>query len=149
MPQHRERNELAALRGLLFGGRLLVLAVACSIVLAGLALLWRLGDRLEAAYAVATWLGLICIPILTLTDIQDGVARARGLMALGLVPPYVLRSLLPIVALAAAHLYGLEVNARIAIAAAILASLAAAIVQTLLLRGRLRREAIWHNVKGL
>jgi O-antigen/teichoic acid export membrane protein len=140
IPQHRERNELAALRGLLFGGRLLVLAVACSIALAGLALLWCLGDRLEAASAVATCLGLICIPIVTLTDIQDGVARARGLMALGLVPPYVLRPLLLIVALGAAHLHGLEVNARIAIAAAILASLGAAIVQTLLLRGRLRRE---------
>jgi O-antigen/teichoic acid export membrane protein len=140
IPQHRERNELAALRGLLFGGRLLVLAVACSIALAGLAWVWRLGDRLEAAYAVATCLGLICIPILTLTDIQDGVARARGLMVLGLVPPYVLRPLLLIVGLGAAHLYGLDVNARIAIATAILASLGAAIVQTLLLRGRLRRE---------
>ena len=85
-------------------------------------------------------MGLICIPIVTLTDLQDGVARARGLMALGLPPPYVLRPLLLIVGLGAAHLYGLPVNARFAIAAAILASLGAAIVQTLLLRHRLQRD---------
>jgi hypothetical protein len=128
------------LRGLLLGGRLLVLSVASSIALVGLALLWCLGERVEAPYAVPAYLGLICIPILTLTDIQDGVARARGLMALGLLPPYVLRPLLLIVGLGAAHLCGLPVNARVAIAAAIVASLGAAIVQTLLLRHRLRRE---------
>lgn len=74
---------------------------------------------MEAAYTVPAYLGLICIPILTLTDIQDGVARARGLIALGLLPPYVLRPLLLIVGLGAAHLCGLAVNAHIAIAAAI------------------------------
>jgi O-antigen/teichoic acid export membrane protein len=140
IPQHRERDEQAALRGLLLGGRLLVLSVASSIALVGLVLLWCLGERVAAPYAVPAYLGLICIPILTLTDLQDGVARARGLMALGLLPPYVLRPLLLIVGLGAAHLCGLPVNARIAIAVAIVASLGAAIVQTLLLRRRLRRE---------
>lgn len=81
IPQHRARDEQAALRGLLLGGR--VLSVASSIALVGLVLLWCLGERVEAPYAVPAYLGLICIPILTLTDIQDGVARARGLMALG------------------------------------------------------------------
>jgi O-antigen/teichoic acid export membrane protein len=140
IPQHRERDEQAALRGLLLGGRLLVLSVASSIALVGLVLLWCLGERVAAPYAVPAYLGLICIPILTLTDLQDGVARARGLMALGLLPPYVLRPLLLIVGLGAAHLCGLPVDARIAIAVAIVASLGAAIVQTLLLRRRLRRE---------
>ena len=123
IPQHRERNELAALRGLLLGGRLLVLVVASSIALLGLILLWGLGEHVETPYAVPAYLGLICLPILTLTDIQDGVARARGLIALGLLPPYVLRPLLLILGLGAAHLCGLAVNARTAIAAAILASL--------------------------
>lgn len=53
-----------------------------------------------------------------------------------------LRPLLLIVGLGAAHLCGLPVNARVAIAAAIVASLGAAIVQTLLLRRRLRRELL-------
>jgi len=46
------------LRGLLLGGSLLVLSVASAIALVGLVLL--------GAWA---YLGLICIPILTLTDI--------------------------------------------------------------------------------
>jgi O-antigen/teichoic acid export membrane protein len=48
--------------------------------------------------------------------------------------------LLLIVGLGAAHLCGLAVNAYIAIAAAIVPAWGAAIVQTLLLRRRLRRE---------
>jgi O-antigen/teichoic acid export membrane protein len=76
LPLHRERNEHAALRGLLLGGRLLTLSVAGAIALVGLALLWCLGERVAAPYAVPAYLGLICIPIVTLTDLQDGVAPA-------------------------------------------------------------------------
>jgi O-antigen/teichoic acid export membrane protein len=65
IPQHRERNEEAALRGLLLGGRLLVVGVASSITLLGLILLWGLGERVETPYAVPAYVGLICIPILT------------------------------------------------------------------------------------
>ena len=52
LPLHRERNEHAALRGLLLGGRLLVLSVASAIALVGLALLWCMGERVATPYAV-------------------------------------------------------------------------------------------------
>jgi hypothetical protein len=77
---------------------------------------------------VPALLGLICLPILTLIDIPDGMARARGLMALGLLPPYVLRPLLLLGLPAAAQAAALPVTARSGIGAAILASLGAVIV---------------------
>ena len=140
IPQHRERQEQAALRGLMLGGRLVVLSVAVSMALIGLALLWLAGESLGGHYALPAYLALICIPIVTLTDFQDGIARARGLMAVGLLPPYVLRPLLLLACLSAAHVSGWAVNAQTAVGAAIVACLAAAIVQTLLLRRHWQRE---------
>jgi O-antigen/teichoic acid export membrane protein len=140
IPQHRARGEEGALRGLLFASRLIVLSVASAIALVGLALVWWLGERVEAAYVWPAVLGLICLPLVTLTDIQDGMARARGWMALGLLPPYVLRPLLLLGLLATVQSCAFPITARSAIGAAILASLGAAIVQSLLLRPRLQQD---------
>jgi hypothetical protein len=64
IPQHRERDEQAALRGLLLGGSLLVF-VGCQRNRAGrLDFIGCLGERVEAAYTVPAYLGRICIPIL-------------------------------------------------------------------------------------
>jgi O-antigen/teichoic acid export membrane protein len=140
LPQHRERAEMAALRGLLDGGRVFVASVASGVAMAGLALLWFAGDLVASHYALPAYLALICIPLCTLTDIQDGLARARGWMAVGLLPPYVLRPLLLLGCMSAAHAYGLPVNAQTAVGAAVVASLAAALAQTFLLQRRFRRE---------
>jgi len=112
VPQHRARGEDAALRGLFFAGRLLVVAVASGIALIGFGVLWCLGKQVASPYLVPALLGLICLPILTLIDIQDGMARAHGLMALGLLPPYVLRPLLLLGVLAAAQAAALPVTAQ-------------------------------------
>jgi O-antigen/teichoic acid export membrane protein len=98
------------------------------------------GKQVATPYLVPALLGLICLPILTLIDIPDGMARARGLMALGLLPPYVLRPLLLLGLPAAAQAAALPVTARSGIGAAILASLGAVIVQSLLLRRHLQRD---------
>jgi O-antigen/teichoic acid export membrane protein len=140
VPQHRARGENAALRGLFFAGRLLVVAVASGIALIGFGVLWCVGKQVATPYLVPALLGLICLPILTLIDIPDGMARARGLMALGLLPPYVLRPLLLLGLPAAAQAAALPVTARSGIGAAILASLGAVIVQSLLLRRHLQRD---------
>jgi len=128
VPQHRARGEDAALRGLFFAGRLLRRCrrerhcpdrLRRSVVC---------GQASRDPYLVPALLGLICLPILTLIDIQHGMARARGLMALDLLPPYVLRPLLLLGLLAAAQAAALPVTARSGIGAAILASLGAVIV---------------------
>jgi O-antigen/teichoic acid export membrane protein len=140
VPEHRERGEMAELRGLLHYGRLLPMAAAT--VIAGLALLaLQLGGELiTAPYVLPATIALACVPIIALSDAQDGIGRGRGWMAAALLPPYVLRPLLVLLAMVGMHELGHQMSAVNAAAAAVAGTWLAAGVQTVLLERRLRAE---------
>jgi O-antigen/teichoic acid export membrane protein len=140
VPEYRETGRLDLLRGLLRGGRLLALGLSTAIAAFGMAGLWLLGDRVADHYLLPAYLALVCVPMYTLTDVQDGIGRGSSWMAIALLPPYVLRPLTVLLAMVLAHEAGLPMNASTAAAAAILATWAAALVQTLLIGRRLERE---------
>ena len=73
-----------------------------------------LGDRLDSHYVLPIFLALACVPLCALSDVQDGIGRGRGWMAVGLLPPYVLRPLLLLGCMTAAHFCGLPTNASTA-----------------------------------
>ncbi len=140
VPEYRERGETALLRGLLRYGRLLAISVASVIaVLAGLAL-WLGGGLLSAHYALPAFIALACVPIIALSDVQDGIGRGRGWLLISLMPPYVLRPLLVLAAMVLAHEMGWPMSAVTAAGAAVAGTWAAAIVQTLLVERRLAAE---------
>ena len=140
VPDLRERGDLDGLRGLLLGGRLFVLAMATLVAGLGLGGLWLFADRLGSHYVLPAYLALFCIPAYALTDIQDGIGRARQWIGVGLLPPYVLRPLLILAATVAACLLGAPMTASTAAGAAIIATWTTACVQLMLLRRELRRE---------
>lgn len=140
IPDTLQRGDSAALRGLLLGGRLFVLATSTAIALAGLAGLWFFSHRLAVHYVLPAYLALVCIPMYALTDLQDGIGRARQWIGVGLVPPYILRPLLILAGVMAAHAWGLPMTATTAAGSAIVASWATAVVQFALLHLKLRKE---------
>jgi O-antigen/teichoic acid export membrane protein len=140
VPAYRESGDLAALRGLLLGGRLFVLATATVVAGLGLLGLWLFSAKLANHYVLPAYLALICIPVYALTDVQDGIGRARQWMGVGLIPPYVLRPILILASMIAAYKFGLPMTAPTAAGAAIVATWATAAVQVLLLQRRLREE---------
>jgi O-antigen/teichoic acid export membrane protein len=133
VPEYLVRGEHALLRGLLLGGRAAAVMAGCFFALAGLGLVWLLGDRLDDHYALPICLAIICVPLCALSDVQDGIGRSRGWIASGLVPPYVMRPLLLLGSMAVAHFVGLPTTAGVAAGCAIIATWVAALVQTLLL----------------
>jgi O-antigen/teichoic acid export membrane protein len=137
LPQYREQNRDAELRGVLFHGRLMPVAASTLLAAVGMGGLALFGNTLGSHYLLPAYLALICVPMVTLTDVQDGVGRASGWMALGLLPPYVLRPLLVLAAMTVAHVLGSPTNAATAAGAAIFGSWGAALVQMGLLRKRL------------
>jgi O-antigen/teichoic acid export membrane protein len=137
LPEYRERCEDDKARGLLRYGRLLVLGASTLTALAGLAGLKLFGNHLSSYYVLPAYLALVCVPMVTLTDVQDGVGRGRGWMLEGLVPPYVLRPLLVLVAMTVAHALGWPMSATTAAMAAIVATWTTAVVQTALLNRRM------------
>lgn len=140
LPEYRETGETDLLRGLLRGNRTMALGVGTIVAACGLAGLMIFGERLDHTFLLPAYLALICVPMYALTDIQDGIGRGLGWMAAALAPPYILRPLLVLLAMAAAHAGGLPMRATTAAAAAIIATWVTALVQTVLVQRRLQQD---------
>ncbi|MEZ5817417.1 MAG: oligosaccharide flippase family protein [Hyphomicrobiaceae bacterium] len=140
VPEYREHGSEALLRGLLYWGRLVPFAVASFIALLGLLALHVWGDVLSSHYIVPAVIALACVPMVAMSDAQDGIGRGRAWLVEALVPPYVLRPLLVLSAMVAAHTLGWPMSAVTAAGAAVAGTWVAALVQTFLVGRRLRAE---------
>jgi len=140
VPEYRETGDLARLGGLTRGLNLLILAVGTLVALIGVAGLWLAEDTVAHYHLLPGYLALICVPLYALGDLQDGFGRGRGSMGVALVPPYILRPLLVLVAMVIAHDLGLPMSAATAAGAAIIATWASAILQTVLIHQRTAAE---------
>ena len=140
VPDYRERGDLAALRGLLLGGRLFALGVSTLVAGLGLLGLWLFSSSLASHYVLPAYLALVCIPVYTLTDLQDGIGRARQWIGVGLVPPYILRPLIILAGMICAWRLGWPMTATTAAGVAIVSTWATAVVQAVLLHMNLRAE---------
>lgn len=138
--EYRTHHADADLRGLMLGGRLLSLLGGTIVAASGITALWLLSDSIAPHYLVPAVLALVCVPLYALTDTQDGIGRGFAWMGIALLPPYILRPLFLLLAMAGVWAFGLPTDARSAAAAAIVATWGAGIVQTLLVNGRLRAE---------
>ena len=94
VPEYRERGQLALLRGLLARAPMIAVSASTLLALAGFAFLYLFGHMVSSYYVLPAFLILFCLPMYTLVDIHDGIARGYGWMNTALLPPYVLRPLL-------------------------------------------------------
>lgn len=136
LPEYRETGQHDLLRGLVRGGRFAAISVATVIATLGMLLLFPLQPYMDSHYVLPLYLGLVCVPLYTLTDVQDGIGRGFAWMGVALVPPYILRPLLLLAAMTAAHTAGLPMDAATAAGAAVTATWLTAVVQTLLVNRR-------------
>jgi O-antigen/teichoic acid export membrane protein len=136
-PAYRASGDFDRLRGVVRGSRLAALTGGTVLMLAGLAGLWLLGSLLDQPYVIPLYLGLICIPLIALTDVQDGLGRGHAWMFAALLPPYILRPLLLLVCMALAIRLGFDLAATTAVGAAIVATWLTAVFQALWLNRKL------------
>jgi O-antigen/teichoic acid export membrane protein len=137
LPEYREQHEFDLARGLVRHGRRIALAAGAVIALLGLAALHLFVDTLTSPYVLPVYLALVCVPIIAFGDVQDGIGRGFGWMHVALVPPYILRPLLVLLAMAVAHAIGLPMSAATAAGAAVVATWLSAAVQLTLIERRL------------
>ncbi len=137
-PVYRETGDMDRLRGLVRGVRLSALACGTVVMLLGIAGVWAFKPYIANHFVLPVYLALVCIPLYALTDVQDGIGRGNAWMSVALIPPYVLRPILLLAAMFAAHAYGLTMDAATAAAAAIVATWGAGLVQTLLINKRFK-----------
>ncbi len=137
IPAYRETGQMDLLRGLLIGSRWLAFVGGSIVSITAYWFLRTFAFEIPDTYLLPAMLGTVCIPLFALTDLQDGLGRAKGWMAIALVPPYVLRPLALLSMMALAHLAGLPVDAITVTFGAIIACWAASFVQTLMVQRRI------------
>ncbi|MDX8478965.1 lipopolysaccharide biosynthesis protein [Mesorhizobium sp. VK24D] len=127
IPEYRERGMLAELRGIVLASRLFVLVA--STVIAGLGALgvWLSSGWIENYYVVPFILGVICLPMIALGDLLQGLARANSWALLALSPTYLVRPVLILMFMALMLAFNYAPDAK----TAIFASIAATYVTTL------------------
>ena len=140
IPEYTGTDRLAMLRGFLTGSRWLVLAMATAW--AGLAALgvWVFSAQLQAYEIMPLFIACAGLPLFTLGRLQDGIARSYDWINLALMPPYVIRSLLLIVAMGAAYALKLPTDAATAMLAAVATTWVTVIGQTLVMNARLNKK---------
>lgn len=141
VPEYLASGSFESVRGLLFGGRLLAVASGAALAIIGAAIVWLARASIEPALVLPLLLALACLPVYALTDVQDAIGRGQGWALEGVVPPYLVRPLLILLFIGVAFFLSVTPDAATGMACALLATAAAAAVQTWLI-GRRVRECV-------
>jgi len=137
LPEYRENGEIELERGLLVYGRWISFALSTALTVLAGAILWLCQDWISSIYVWPLFLALFCVPMFSLTEVQDGIGRANSWMVAGLVPPYILRPLILLLAMAGVYAAGITVNAMTAVGAAIVSTWLAGTIQLAMVQRRI------------
>ncbi|RUX50565.1 lipopolysaccharide biosynthesis protein [Mesorhizobium sp. M4A.F.Ca.ET.050.02.1.1] len=142
IPEYRERGLLAELRGIVVASRLFVLVASTAIAGLGALGVWLFSPWIENYYVVPFILGVICLPMIALGDLLQGLARANSWALFALSPTYLVRPVLILVFMALMLAAGYAPDARTAIFASIAASYATTIGQFMGVTARIDRKLV-------
>ena len=140
IPEYRETGRLAELRGILLTSKVFVLGASTLVAGAGAAGVWLLSDTVESYYVVPFYLGLVCLPMIALSDVLQGIARANAWAISALSVIYLVRPLLILAFMALALLLGYAPSAQTAVLAAIAATYATTLYQLVTVSARIDRR---------
>lgn len=139
-PQYYANRNYAVFRGLWSGGRRVATASATVVMLLGLAAVWFVETEGSAALALPVAIAFLCLPLYTRTDVQDGLGRGQGWTMESIVPPFVVRPIALLAMVAVAYVAGSPATAVTGMALAFFSVVAANVMQTVLLKQRIREN---------
>lgn len=140
IPEYREKGMLAELRGILVVSRLFVIVASSAIAALGALSVVFLAPYIESYYVVPFVLGFVCLPMIALSDLLQGLSRANSWAVFALSPTYLVRPVLILVLMGAALLAGYQADARTALIVAILATYLTTIWQLIGVTSRIDRK---------
>jgi O-antigen/teichoic acid export membrane protein len=140
IPTYIGRRELDLLRGFVVAGRWLAFGLASTLSLTIALALAFSGVDLGSWPVQAIYLGLTCVPLMVLTEVQGGMARSFDWPALALAPAFLWRPVLLILIAAIIHALGYPADALTVMIASMAACWLTALCQLILLDRRLARR---------
>ncbi len=141
IPQFIHTGRTAELRGIIHASRMFVLAASSVIAAAGVALVWALAGHVEDYYLVPFVVAFICVPIIALSSVLEGIARAHDWGLMAMVPVFIARPLLILVIMLGVILAGFEPSAVNAVLAALIATFLTTVYQLAAIPGSAERRA--------
>jgi len=139
IPEFRARQMMAELRGVIVASRTFALLASTAVAGFGALGVWLFADSIDSYYVVPFLLGALCLPMIALSDVLQGIARAHSWAISALSPTFITRPILILVFMAAALLAGFAPTAQTAMIAAILATYVTTIIQLITLTARVNR----------
>ena len=140
IPEFRAKRMMDELRGILVASRMFVLVASTLIAGIGALGIWLLSPRIETYYVVPFILGVICMPMIALSDLLQGISRANAWAFSALSPTYIMRPVLILACMGGALALGYEKNAVTAVIAAIIATYVTTIAQLVSVTTRVDRK---------
>lgn len=136
--EYRTSGESDYLRGAITGSLSWAVIASTLIAAVGSAGIYYFADWFENYYLIPIYLAAICLPMLSLQEVQDGIARAHNWPGVALVPTFIFRPILILVVMLIAIWLGYPTNAPTAMIATIIAVYVASLWQFALLAVRLK-----------
>ena len=140
IPEYTQRNDLDGLRGFLIGSRWIVFVGATAVAILGAFAVHALEQSLDAGTIMPLYLACVALPLYPVSNMLDGLARPYNAVNIALLPPFVLRPLMLIAAMAAALAFGIAADATTAMAAFAFATWTTTLVQLVMFNRCLARK---------
>lgn len=137
IPEYIERKASELLRGFLAGSRGIAIATASALAALAALAIAASAPWIENTLVIPLYLTCLCLPIYALCNVQDGIARCYNWINVGLMPTFIVRPVLLLAMMFAAHAAGYATDARTAIECSVLSFWLVGVMQTLLLNRRL------------
>ncbi len=106
VPEYSERQDYAGLRGFIRGAPALALFTSIIAIIFGIGMIYNFSDYIPPDQVLPLYLGLLCLPMFVLTEVQDGIARSYNWVNIALAPAYLVRPLLILASIAIIHVMG-------------------------------------------
>ncbi|MDJ0930504.1 lipopolysaccharide biosynthesis protein [Breoghania sp.] len=142
IPEYLVRGRHRLLRRLLSASRIIAVGSATVLMLVALSVIWLASDHIPAYYIVTAYLAALCLPMFTLTDVQEDIVRAGEWGDLAMLPTYIWRPLLIVIGVLVASFAGFSHTATTTCLAAICATALAALYQKFSMDRRLKRVVV-------
>lgn len=139
LSRFHDRGELDQWRGLLLTSVGATMVAGLIIAMFGWSVLLLSPGLVNSQYLMPVWLCFFCVPLLALSEMNEGIARAHGWMNTALMPTYLARPVLLVGGVFATLQFGQTLDATLVMSVAIFASLVTILIQGTVLIIRLRR----------
>lgn len=139
LPRYLRAGDVSHALGLAVTALSLTLALSAFVAIVAIGIVGWGPDLVDETLAPLAILAVLCLPLLAVSEVNEGLARAMGWMGSALVPAYIARPLFMLAAGGLLLVSGVDLDAASVLGCALFAAIATTVLQTAWIAFRLLR----------